>query len=62
MSTWFDEGLEEFMFDLSVDAKVPREEVERVYASLNHYGIIDYDIIKEFIREVYTDEDLEDNE
>ncbi len=45
MSDWFRNGLEEFMFDLSVNAKVPLDAVKNVYASLYYYGIIDYDII-----------------
>ena len=62
MTNWFNAALDEFLFDVAVDAKVTKEIVEKIYQVLNRYSVIDYDIMKEFLQDNYVeDENSEDD-
>lgn len=58
MSThdWYNTALDEFLFDVGVAAKVTKETAEAVYIQLNNFGVIDYDIMKEFLQDEYTED------
>jgi len=53
LKDWRDQLLSEISEDVGGYADV----VSKVYATLNHYGLIDYDIEKEVLQEMYGTED-----
>ena len=62
MSDWYTNGKNQLLNDLVHDTGVEDLQVRLVYSHLFELGIIDYDIEKEVIWELYGDEDkdLED--
>lgn len=53
MSDWYEEGYDELIDDISDETKVSKDNVKLVYSYLVNVGIIDYDIEKEVIFDLY---------
>lgn len=53
MSDWYDIALDEFIHDVSMDLGIESEVVESIYSQFYNYGVIDYDVMKEFLQETY---------
>lgn len=71
MSDWYDDSQNELMFDIAMHAGIDQDTARKVYNYLFEIGIIDYDIEKEMLWELYGcemegtgteefDEELED--
>lgn len=57
MSDWYDAGKAEYIRDLAAATRIPREQVERIYAVLTEDSLIDYDIEKDFLYNRYVSEE-----
>ena len=60
MSDWYDIGIEKMMEDVVRRSGVSRKNVDKVYATLFNFGLIDYDTEKELVRENYSEEEIDD--
>lgn len=59
MSDWYEEGKDQLIKDTSEETGLTEDQVKSVYSYLESIGIIDYDIEKDVIREMYDDEEEE---
>ena len=53
MSDWYEQGIDEIQNLVAEATELPLETVQLVYAYLVDIGVIDYDIEKDVIREMY---------
>lgn len=53
MSDWFDRGVHQLHWDCSVETEVPVEDVKKIYSYLAEVGLIDYDVEKEVVWDLY---------
>lgn len=56
MTDWYDESQNELMFDIAMNAGIDQGVARKVYDYLTEIGIIDYDIEKEMLWELYGSE------
>lgn len=57
MSDWYDKAKKEFMRDLYFNAEVSPEDAQKVYSYLVNVGLIDYDVEKECLYDIYAEDE-----
>lgn len=56
MSDWFAKSKDELIFDMRIDVGLTEEQARGAYAYLYNVGLIDYDIEKEVLWDLYGEE------
>ena len=56
---WYTDALEELKDDGAEESGLSREQFDSAYAFLFNMGVIDYDVEKDILYDVYVDPDLE---
>lgn len=62
MADWYETGKERLYDDAVAETGLTKEQFKKAYAFLSQINMIDYDLEKEIIFEVYADEVVDDED
>ena len=60
MADWYEKALKEFIFDLAYENELTEHQAKTAYSWLVNKGMIDYDVEKDILFDLYVEDDLED--